>query len=600
MHSRNAFSAAVLLLAIALSGCVGQPSDVGGAGMIVSAPPIAGLTAKSPANVMASPQVVVFQWTDTMPQTQRIDGVLVSVPQPGSPAPATKTFEFEVGPGVGAVIIAVKVADAASSLALRVYDAAGGIACKDLSGAQTLACAIDPPPGLEAPQWWKANVTAVDVPDAAGTAFSVDAGLVAGLPFQPKDLTTVLDTTISFSTHKTGGRVGEPTMGVDSKGNIFVLSGLALYKSSDKGATWRDVSPQIANTAGSADPMMRVDPYTDRIWVSQLQAAVVGILCSTLSYSDDGGATWVTNPAGCGWPSGDHQKLTVGSTSVPMAPWDGILYYAAHDTTTDSVFVSRSLDGGLVFQPVFAGISTRDNYQGLWTGTVEADRAGNVFISWAEAKEGGKNYISVSNDYGANYEMSVFGEGWDYWSFNDADFAFDDAGNTYYVWQGNTTLYYSMSKDHGKTWGAPVRINPPEIPSITFPAAVGSVKGKLAVTYYGTAQTPLYSDNAPGWTEWHLFATIVDGADTASPAMRHVQVTPDSDPAQRGSICTTGSSCNPGTRNLLDFIDIVTGPDGRFYIAYTDGCDPAHQDPKKVCDETGATKLADNWVAIEK
>jgi hypothetical protein len=283
-----------------------------------------------------------------------------------------------------------------------------------------------------------------------------------------------------------------------------------------------------------------------------------------------------------------------------MAPWDGILYYAAHDTTTDSAFVSRSLDGGLTFQPVFAGISTRDNYQGLWTGTVEADRAGNVFISWAEAKEGGKNYISVSNDYGANYKMSVFGEGWDYWSFNDADFAFDDAGNTYYVWQGNTTLYYAMSSDHGKTWGDPVRINPPEIPSITFPAAVGSVKGKLAVTYYGTAQTPLYSDNAPGWTEWQLFSTIIEGANTASPVMRHIQVTSDSDPAQRGSICTTGSSCNPGTRNLLDFIDIVTGPDGKFYIAYTDGCDPAASDPKKICDETGATKLADNWVAIEK
>jgi hypothetical protein len=143
-------------------------------------------------------------------------------------------------------------------------------------------------------------------------------------------------------------------------------------------------------------------------------------------------------------------------------------------------------------------------------------------------------------------------------------------------------------------------VSPAEIASVAFPAAVGTVKGKLAVSYYGTADSPLYSDDTPGWTEWHLFTTVVEAADTDSPTLRHAQITPDSDPIQRGSICTVGTGCNPGTRNLLDFIDVVAGPDGKFYVAYTDGCDPAHKDPKKVCDETGATKLNDNWVAIEE
>ncbi|MDP9065477.1 MAG: hypothetical protein M3O06_06415, partial [Pseudomonadota bacterium] len=39
-----------------------------------------------------------------------------------------------------------------------------------------------------------------------------------------------------------------------------------------------------------------------------------------------------------------------------------------------------------------------------------------------------------------------------------------------------------------------------------------------------------------------------------------------------GVICTNGTTCPSGTRNLLDFNDITVDKFGRVYTAYTDGC----------------------------
>jgi hypothetical protein len=41
---------------------------------------------------------------------------------------------------------------------------------------------------------------------------------------------------------------------------------------------------------------------------------------------------------------------------------------------------------------------------------------------------------------------------------------------------------------------------------------------------------------------------------------------------QLGVICTQGTTCPSGTRNLLDFNDITVDKVGRVFAAYTDGC----------------------------
>ena len=44
------------------------------------------------------------------------------------------------------------------------------------------------------------------------------------------------------------------------------------------------------------------------------------------------------------------------------------------------------------------------------------------------------------------------------------------------------------------------------------------------------------------------------------------------DPVQQGVICTNGTTCPSGTRNLLDFMDIQVDRFGRAVPGYADGC----------------------------
>ena len=64
-----------------------------------------------------------------------------------------------------------------------------------------------------------------------------------------------------------------------------------------------------------------------------------------------------------------------------------------------------------------------------------------------------------------------------------------------------------------------------------------------------------------------LIATTYDGGAT----WVTVNATPN-DPVQRGVVCTNGTACPDGTRNLLDFNDLTVDKEGRVLAAVADGC----------------------------
>jgi len=67
---------------------------------------------------------------------------------------------------------------------------------------------------------------------------------------------------------------------------------------------------------------------------------------------------------------------------------------------------------------------------------------------------------------------------------------------------------------------------------------------------------------------WHIYAAhTFDGG----LSWTTVRVTPENDPVQRGSICTSGTTCG-ADRNLLDFNDMEIDQEGRVIMAYADGC----------------------------
>nr|MDQ3958552.1 hypothetical protein [Actinomycetota bacterium] len=148
--------------------------------------------------------------------------------------------------------------------------------------------------------------------------------------------------------YQTGVNALEPTLGLNKKGEVFFVGveglGAVIRRSEDKGKTWEDTSPNLAGVNAhpvTLDPYVYVDEWTDRVFTIDLTVA-----CSYMSFSDDRGESWVTNPLACGRPVNDHQTLFSGPPAFsPTTIYPNIVYYCWNDFGAGSS-CSKSLDGG--------------------------------------------------------------------------------------------------------------------------------------------------------------------------------------------------------------------------------------------------------------
>ncbi|MGI8681053.1 MAG: CARDB domain-containing protein [Mycobacteriales bacterium] len=108
-----------------------------------------------------------------------------------------------------------------------------------------------------------------------------------------------------------------------------------------------------------------------------------------------------------------------------------------------------------------------------------------------------------------------------------------------------------------------------------FPAVIAGDDNRAAFAFLGTTTAGDYQDSDdpddPNDSSfkgvWYLYvATTTDGGKS----WVTVNVTPN-DPVQRGSICTSGTTC-ADDRNLLDFMDLDLDAQGRGVVGYADGC----------------------------
>jgi hypothetical protein len=126
-----------------------------------------------------------------------------------------------------------------------------------------------------------------------------------------------------------------------------------------------------------------------------------------------------------------------------------------------------------------------------------------------------------------------------------------------------------VSTNQGATWtnitdvGAPLGIQ-----NVAFPAMVAGDSTRAAFAFLGTTAGGDATGDDPSFPAvWHLYVShTFDGGAT----WQTVDVTPN-DPVQRGTICTSGTTCGT-TRNLLDFLGITTDGEGRVLVGYADGC----------------------------
>jgi len=134
-------------------------------------------------------------------------------------------------------------------------------------------------------------------------------------------------------------------------------------------------------------------------------------------------------------------------------------------------------------------------------------------------------------------------------------------GKLYAAWSDAQAVWFAASSDHGMSWTSAVSVNSGDAATAVFPwiAAFG---GKVDVVFYGT--TASSKDDPTAVWNTYLAQTTDDGS-------HFTQATVSAHPNHIGVICTFGTGCARGTRNLLDLFEVAINPlSGKAAIIFTD------------------------------
>lgn len=383
-----------------------------------------------------------------------------------------------------------------------------------------------------------------------------------------------------------GNSAGEPTIGVNwNTGAAMFVSSLQTLRikwddsASPAPSTWEDVSAPTTSIT-SLDPILFTDSdagpnRTNRTFVSQLLGKA-----SALAFTDNDGASWNISQ-GSGINSGvDHQtigggpyaknpdgSLKGGAIQLPGLngqTYPNAIYYASQDVGLSEI--ARSDNGGLTFG-VAIPMWTLVQCDGLH-GHIKVAPDGTVYVPNKSC--GGKQGVAVSEDNGLSWTIrtvdgSTAGE-------TDPSVGIGADGTVYLGFaDGDGHARVAVSHDRGATWVNVQDVGASQgIQNTVFPAVVGGDSNRAAFFFLGSS-TPgangRGTDLAFPGTWYGYIATTYDGGVT----WVTTNATPN-DPVQRGVVCTNGTSCPSGTRNLLDFIDVTVDKQGRVVTAFADGC----------------------------
>ena len=165
-----------------------------------------------------------------------------------------------------------------------------------------------------------------------------------------------------------------------------------------------------------------------------------------------------------------------------------------------------------------------------------------------------------------------------------------DAGhNIYATWSdnsaGTTDVYVSVSRDRGKSWGAPIRLSSGLTVS-TFPTITAADAGRVAVAWFGTPDPAQSRADAHG-ANWYVYAALSTNGADANPSFETVKVTDQ--PFHHNSICahidicegidlTTGQTPPGYEGGIFDFFRIAVDPTGALNLVWPDTTSGGSQD----------------------
>jgi hypothetical protein len=256
------------------------------------------------------------------------------------------------------------------------------------------------------------------------------------------------------------------------------------------------------------------------------------------------------------------------------------VYISYHDSGNSSlIHVQRSDDDGFTWRRVGDPVVGQGSTTGNATfnndqGPIVADRAThNVYAIYAAGEAGIQKattatfnniIVSRSVDGGLKWTANLVFHAPLFTALNNVfpTLAVDPTnGKLYAAWSDAHHVSFSASSDQGSTWSPAVTVNIGPANTALFPwlAAHG---GTVDLVYYATTASSK-DDSSAVWNVY-MAQTTNDGAAFTQSLVSHT-------PNHVGVVCTNGTGCAPGTRNLLDLFEVALDPqNGSAGIIYTD------------------------------
>lgn len=407
------------------------------------------------------------------------------------------------------------------------------------------------------------------------------AGCVAPEPAAPAAVPEadapqpLADTLVDVKLHPLallGMGAGEPNIAAAPDGTLYVSAINDIYRSVDAGATWEAAAQDLD---GGGDGDLAIDPNGGLHWLglSGNEAPI------PYQSSSDMGETW-TDAIDLSNDTGSDREWIDGRQDEPT------LYAAWRDNDEGGIVAFRSsFDAGATWQP--RATIGKDAVGGP---IVHGPVPGQVYQAQAtfETATGAADasiQLARSADHGATWEIIPVVVPAQSLQAGLIGFPFsifpvvaaDAAGTLYLVYAVDQGLlpgapkplarfgvYMQVSEDEGATWTQPRLLSSPDHAAI-MPFVDAGAPGRVAIVWYeNTLGMP--HDNLPD--VWNVNLLELIRADTDEPEGKLVQL--NEAPVHVGSVCTSGTGClvTGGDRSLLDFLEVVIGPNGQPAVAW--------------------------------
>jgi hypothetical protein len=263
------------------------------------------------------------------------------------------------------------------------------------------------------------------------------------------------------------------------------------------------------------------------------------------------------------------------------------VYISYHDSRNAAlIHVQRSDDDGFTWRRVGDPIVgqaklTADATFNNAEGKIIADpHTHNVYDVYAAGETGvlkGRTFtpnhivVSRSSDMGKTWTANVVftaAPGTSLAHFVPALAVDSTNGNLYAAWSDGQSVSFASSTDQGSHWTSAVVVSTAPATTAIFPW-VAANNGTVDIAYYGTSA----ASNLDPTADWHVYFAQFNGA-----SFTQTQVNVASN--HHGVICTNGSACAPGTRNLLDLFQVAIDPqNAKAAIIYVDDTLTTSSDP---------------------